>query len=139
MKYTEHVRGPPQRGSKLLSKQTNVTKMVSAVLRNTTRTDFIQIILGAHGLADLYHAGPHSGPNFKLWWTGIRYVVSISLCDVARIYVGPVQANHSQAPSSMMMITMWRSTLFSRSVEHPAWVSNSIKKILVAFKYAPSV
>ncbi|KAI0713710.1 hypothetical protein C8Q76DRAFT_468652 [Earliella scabrosa] len=55
MNYVEQGRGPPQRGSKVVMKAA-----------------FVEAFLTAHGLADQYAAVPHSGPSFKLWWTGVK-------------------------------------------------------------------
>ncbi|KAI0794060.1 hypothetical protein C8Q74DRAFT_1365587 [Fomes fomentarius] len=71
MHYVEQARGPSQRGSKVVMKPLHVTKMVNAPLSGITRAEFVCAFLGAHGLAEQYAAGPHSGPKFKLWWTGV--------------------------------------------------------------------
>lgn len=71
MYYTDIIKGPSQRGSKIQSKVMHVTKMVHALLAGTTRAEFIRVFLDAHGLADQYAAGPLTGPLFKLWWTGV--------------------------------------------------------------------
>lgn len=71
MNYIETVRGAPARGSKVQTKAQHINKMVYAVLKDVARTDFVHLFLGAHNLNDQYAAGPHSGPIFKLWWTGV--------------------------------------------------------------------
>ncbi|KAL6303693.1 hypothetical protein BKA93DRAFT_817976 [Sparassis latifolia] len=40
------------------------------VLEGIKHTGFIQAFLAVHDLADQFSPGVHSGPNFKLWWTG---------------------------------------------------------------------
>ena len=72
MAYVEQARGPPARGSKILSKERTVTKMVNAPLRGISRAEFVHVFLNAHALGDEYAAGPHSGPLFRLWWTGVK-------------------------------------------------------------------
>lgn len=72
MHYVEHTRGPPGRGSKVVTKERPVTKMVNASLRDIARADFVRVFLEAHALSDQYAAGPLSGPQFRLWWTGVK-------------------------------------------------------------------
>ncbi|RDX47813.1 hypothetical protein OH76DRAFT_1419438 [Lentinus brumalis] len=72
MNYVEHTRGAPAKGSKVVPKACSVTKMVNAPLRDTTRAQFVQVFLDAHCLGDQYAAGPLSGPQFRLWWTGVN-------------------------------------------------------------------
>ena len=65
MAYIEQARGPPARGNKILSKERTITKMVNT-------PEFMHVFLNAHALSDEYAAGPHSGPLFCLWWTGVK-------------------------------------------------------------------
>ncbi|RDX56589.1 hypothetical protein K466DRAFT_606734 [Polyporus arcularius HHB13444] len=72
MHYTEHIRGPVSRGSKVVPKMVQLTKMVHIALRGLTRANFVREFLDVHSLADQFAAGPLSGPTFKIWWTGIN-------------------------------------------------------------------
>ena len=65
MAYVEQAMGPPARGNKILSKDRTITKMVIT-------PEFVHVFLNAHVLRDEYTAGPHSGPLFCLWWTGVK-------------------------------------------------------------------
>ncbi|KIJ94158.1 hypothetical protein K443DRAFT_110911, partial [Laccaria amethystina LaAM-08-1] len=58
------------RAPKGLVKQKQKTKMTNIVLDQITRTDFIKAFLATHNLSDKYSPGVHSGPDFKLWWSG---------------------------------------------------------------------
>lgn len=84
MGYIEQLRGPPSRGSKVVTKPVHLTKMVRVELQGISRAAFIHVFLTAHGLGDDYAAGPHSGPNFKMWWTGIPYVQLLLYCNPYR-------------------------------------------------------
>jgi len=43
-------------------------------LNTVSCIDFIKAILKIHGLAKTFSPGVHSGPKFKIWWTGARFV-----------------------------------------------------------------
>ncbi|KAG1860347.1 hypothetical protein F4604DRAFT_1930239 [Suillus subluteus] len=58
------------RGLKLVVKKFKTVKSDHIVLEDITRTTFIQMFLTIHELADQYSPGVHSGPGFKLSWTG---------------------------------------------------------------------
>jgi len=71
--------GPGGRAPKGLVKQKPRTKMTNIVLDNITRADFIKAFLATHNLSDKYSPGVHSGPDFKLWWSGLPYVLFLIL------------------------------------------------------------
>ena len=73
------VPGPSRRGSKMQSKLQQVTKMASVVLSGISRAEFVRTFLHAHGLGDDFAPGPHSGPSFRMWWTGIACVSHVLL------------------------------------------------------------
>ncbi|KAF9463063.1 hypothetical protein BDZ94DRAFT_1309169 [Collybia nuda] len=58
------------RGAKTIPKKDKMTKIEKIQINKTTRHDFIKAILAVHGLAERYSPGTHSGPGFKLSWTG---------------------------------------------------------------------
>ncbi|KAG1842365.1 hypothetical protein DFJ58DRAFT_732046 [Suillus subalutaceus] len=60
----------PVRGSKLVVKKFKTVKSDHIVLEDITWTTFIQKFLAIYELADQYSPGVHSGPGFKLSWTG---------------------------------------------------------------------
>lgn len=62
--------GKAVRGNKIAMKPARITKMDHIVI--TSRTDFITAFLAVHELAEQFSPGVHSGPVFKLWWTGSR-------------------------------------------------------------------
>ncbi|KIJ96371.1 hypothetical protein K443DRAFT_107389, partial [Laccaria amethystina LaAM-08-1] len=64
------VPGPGGRAPKGLVKQKPRTKMTNIVLDKISRSDFIKAFLATHNLSDKYSPGVHSGPDFKLWWSG---------------------------------------------------------------------
>ena len=51
--------------------------MDNLVLDSITRVDFIKAILKIQGLSDNFSPGVYSGPNFKLWWMGARFVMTL--------------------------------------------------------------
>ncbi|KAA1475512.1 hypothetical protein DENSPDRAFT_883621 [Dentipellis sp. KUC8613] len=63
---------PAVRGSKSAPKKvkTPTTKFEYIDVQNISRVKFFQACLRVHDLADHFSAGVHSGPAFKLWWTG---------------------------------------------------------------------
>lgn len=60
----------PSRAPKLIMKKSKTTKSDHIVVEGSNRTSFIQKFLSIHDLSDQYSPGVHSGPGFKLWWTG---------------------------------------------------------------------
>lgn len=68
-------KGPARGGSKLIERVKAVPQMTRIKLTpEWARAQFIKSILEPHGLADRYEAGPISGPEVLLWWTGYTYV-----------------------------------------------------------------
>lgn len=63
--------------AKAAPKKAKTTKMDNIPLESITRVDFIKAFLATHGLAETFSPGTHSGPDFKLWWTGMRCVDAI--------------------------------------------------------------
>jgi hypothetical protein len=74
MHFSTQVSGPTTRGSKLVSKRSKIILSDCVVLENITRTAFIAAFLSVHGLSEQFSPGVHSGPAFKLYWTGSVYV-----------------------------------------------------------------
>jgi hypothetical protein len=70
MLFNVQVTGPAGRGSKLVTKRSKLTISETIVLEDISRTDFIAAFLAVHGLSEQYSPGVHSGPAFKLFWTG---------------------------------------------------------------------
>jgi hypothetical protein len=60
---------------KTAPKKAKITKMDNVVLDSITCVEFIKAVLKIQGLSDNFSPGVHSGPNFKLWWTGARLVI----------------------------------------------------------------
>ncbi|KAG6836198.1 hypothetical protein H0H93_010421 [Arthromyces matolae] len=61
---------PNARGRSGVKKEKSV-KMERIKIDGITRTDFIKEFLRIHSLSDHYSPGVHSGPQFRIWWTGI--------------------------------------------------------------------
>lgn len=79
MQFLVQMPGPASRGSKVVKKKTKLTKSDYIVLEGITHTDFITSYLSIHGLSEQYSPGVHSGPAFKLYWTGSVYIQFWSL------------------------------------------------------------
>ncbi|KII87546.1 hypothetical protein PLICRDRAFT_163749 [Plicaturopsis crispa FD-325 SS-3] len=58
------------RGSKVLVKKAKTTKSDHMRVTDMTRPDFIKAFFAVHDLTDQFSPGVHSGPGFKMWWTG---------------------------------------------------------------------
>ena len=78
MLFNVQVAGPADRRSKLVTKRSKLTIFKTIVLEDISRTDFIATFLVVHGLSEQYRPGVHSGPAFKLFWTGSVYVYLLS-------------------------------------------------------------
>ena len=63
--------------AKTVPKKAKITKMDNLVLNSITCVNFIKAILKIQGLSDNFSLGVHSGLNFKLWWTGARFVTTL--------------------------------------------------------------
>ena len=75
MHYSANTTGPSARGSKVITKKLKLTKSDNIPIdASSTRVAFVAAFLGVHDLSEMYSAGVHSGPNFKLYWTGSRSV-----------------------------------------------------------------
>jgi hypothetical protein len=61
--------------AKTVLKKAKITKMDNVVLDLNTHIEFIKAVLKIQGLSDNFSPGVHSGPNFKLWWMGARFVI----------------------------------------------------------------
>jgi hypothetical protein len=79
MQFSAQVQGPANRGSRVIKKKSKLTKSDYIVLEGITRTAFIMSYLSIHGLSQQFGPGVHSGPPFKLYWTGSVYVHCIIL------------------------------------------------------------
>ena len=79
MYFSSQVAGPVSRGSKLVLRRQKLTKSDHIILEDTSRSDFIQGFLAIHDLADKFSLGDHSGPPFKLHWSGSMYVTFLLL------------------------------------------------------------
>lgn len=78
--YTVKEKGPSTRGSRVVSKKTQVTKnALISFSEDLGRADFVAAMLKAHDLADQYAAGPHAGPGFKIWWTGVNKTAAATI------------------------------------------------------------
>ncbi|KAG1732927.1 uncharacterized protein EDB91DRAFT_1057805 [Suillus paluster] len=55
---------------KIAMKKTRMIKTDHVRIDTITRVDFIQAFLRIHELSDQYSPGAHTGPKFKIWWTG---------------------------------------------------------------------
>ena len=63
--------------AKTVLKKVKITKMDNLVLDSITRVNFIKAILKIQGLSNNFSLGVHSGPNFKLWQMGARFVTTL--------------------------------------------------------------
>jgi len=70
MNFNSQVAGPVGRGAKLVTKKAKITKSGYIILDGISRTDFVTAFLSVHGLSEQYSPGVHSGPAFKIHWTG---------------------------------------------------------------------
>lgn len=64
---------PAGRGVKPVSKKKTVSKFDIVTIADLGRSDFVTAVLKIHDLHEQYSAGIHSGPGFRMWWTGSRY------------------------------------------------------------------
>ena len=103
--------GPGGRAPKGLVKQKPKTKMTNIVLDKITRTDFIKAFLATHNLSDKYSPGVHSGPDFKLWWSGSPYVLFLILKSSPHLFA--VVANPGQQLSRQTTTSMLHSNISS--------------------------
>ena len=71
--YPSMTAVPTGRG-KAVPKKSKITKMDAISLDSITRVDFVKAFLGVHGISDKFAPGVHSGPDFKMWWNGARFV-----------------------------------------------------------------
>lgn len=62
------------RGKAAAVKKSKITKMDTVVIEGISRVQFVEAILMVHGLSEKFSPGVHSGPSFKVWWNGARYV-----------------------------------------------------------------
>lgn len=62
------------RGARPAAKKIRVTKSDYIDIDGITRSTFVTKMLAVHDLAKDYAPGVHSGPSFKLWFTGSRFV-----------------------------------------------------------------
>jgi hypothetical protein len=67
--YSVHVQGTG-RSAKMVTKKESKTKAATIDFENIQRVELIEACLKAHGLHNQFAPGPHSGPGFKMWWTG---------------------------------------------------------------------
>ncbi|KAG1747748.1 uncharacterized protein EDB91DRAFT_1235773 [Suillus paluster] len=70
MNFSLQAQGPVTCGSKVVKKKSKLIKSDYIVLKGITHVDFITAYLSIHGLSDQFSPGVHSGPPFKLYWTG---------------------------------------------------------------------
>lgn len=70
MHYSAQLQGPASRGSKVVSKRSKLVRSDHIRLRDINRPKFIRAFLLVHDLAEQFSPGVHSGPPFKLYWTG---------------------------------------------------------------------
>ena len=70
MYFNSQVAGPATRGAKLITKKAKVTKSGYIILDGISCAAFITAFLSIHGLSEQYSPGVHSGPAFKIYWTG---------------------------------------------------------------------
>lgn len=64
-------------------KKKATTMLGNIALEAITRVDFIKAILSVHNLHTQFAPGVHSGPPFKLSWTGSTYVNLYSLSYIS--------------------------------------------------------
>lgn len=66
---------PPTGHAKVAStKKDKLMKMESIVLDSITHVNFLKETLKVHNLSSEYSPGTHSGPDFKMSWTGSGYI-----------------------------------------------------------------
>jgi hypothetical protein len=74
MLFSAPEKVPGIRGKIAMKKtKTRTIKTDRIKIDDIARVDFIQAFLRIHELADQYSPGAHTGPEFKIWWTGSRY------------------------------------------------------------------
>lgn len=74
MVFTATEKTMTTRGVKVSSKKIGNPRMENMVLPGMTRSEFIIAALQVHEVANQFSPGVHSGPSFKIWWTGSPYV-----------------------------------------------------------------
>ena len=119
--------GPGGRAPKGLVKQKPKTKMTNIVLDKITRADFIKAFLATHNLSDKYSPGVHSGPDFKLWWSGSPYVFFLILKSSPHLFA--VVANLGQQLSRQTMTSMLHSNISSPNLRADAQYQLSLTLI----------
>ena len=60
------------RAAKVVMKKQRSTKFDYIKIEGASRCEFIVKMLGVHDLDDQFAPGVHSGPSFKLWFTGSK-------------------------------------------------------------------
>ena len=63
----------PTGQGKAVPKKSKITKMEIS-LDSIMCVDFVKAILGVHHISDKFAPGVHSGPDFKMWWNGTRFI-----------------------------------------------------------------
>ena len=58
--------------AKIVIKKGRIIKSDHIKLVEMGRAEFIKAWLKIHELDEQFSPGIHSGPNFKMWWTGSR-------------------------------------------------------------------
>jgi hypothetical protein len=74
MYYSAPTNVPSARGTKAVVKKLNSIKLDRIIIVGATRSDFIKAFLSIHKLCDQFSPGVHAGPDFRIWWSGSRYV-----------------------------------------------------------------
>jgi len=95
--------GPGGCAPKGLVKQKMRTKMANIILEKITCTNFIKAFLSTHSLSNKYSPGVHSGPDFKLWWSGSPYILFVNSSKLSH-HVPAVAASPGQQLSRWTMI-----------------------------------
>ena len=69
------------RNLKAAPKKKQTTMLGHIALKTITCVDFIKAFLAIHSLHTQYAPGVHSGPTFKLSWTGSTCVIPLLTCS----------------------------------------------------------
>ncbi|KAG2130852.1 hypothetical protein DEU56DRAFT_814656 [Suillus clintonianus] len=64
------IEKPPGRNAKTSTKKDKTIKSDYIKIEGSSRADFIKAFFGVHDLSDQFSPGVHSGPPFKIWWSG---------------------------------------------------------------------
>ena len=124
--YTATEKGPGRAARPVVKKLRN-TKSDYVELDGLTRAEFIARILAVHELAKDYAPGVHSGPAFKMWFTGSKYVQCHQRSyDLSPVLILPIAAaSLALRRLRRIMISQCALRRYSGRTRKPAWLASS--------------